>query len=122
MFLRELLCIQNKECLLPVLSDKSWAKWETDDETKQYQSITVHSLSLRRGHLEFSGSPHFGRLFALGTIAGVILFGSRELRQNPKQRLPSSFSAVNTVMVIFCLMEKNRVAGGLCTFAGWRLS
>lgn len=41
MFLRELLCIQNKECLLSVLSDKSWAKRETDDETKQYQSIMV---------------------------------------------------------------------------------
>lgn len=47
MFLRELLCIQNKECLLPVLSDKSWAKWEADDETKQYQRIMVYSLSLR---------------------------------------------------------------------------
>ena len=122
MFLRELLCIQNKECLLPVLSDKSWAKWETDDGTKQYQSITVHSLSLRRGNLEFSGSPHFGRLFALGTIAGVILFGSRELKQNPKQRLPSPFSTVNTVMVTFCFMEKNGLAGGLCTLARWRLS
>ena len=60
--------------------------------------------------------------FALGTIAGVILFGSRELKQNPKQRLPSPFSTVNTVMVTFCFMEKNRLAGGLCTFAGWRLS
>lgn len=88
MFLRELLCIQNKDCLLPVLSDKSWAKWETDDEAKQYQSITVQSLSLRRGHLEFSGSPHFGRLFALGTTAGVILFGSRELKQKSKAEAP----------------------------------
>lgn len=121
MFLRELLCIQNKECLLPVLSDKSWAKWETDDETKQYQSITVYSLSLRRCNLEFSGSPHFLQTFCPATVMGVILFGSRELKQNLRQRLPSPFSAVHMVMVTFYLTEKNKLAGWFCivTGGGW---
>lgn len=71
MFLRELLCIQNKECLLPVLSDKSWAKWETDDETKQYQSITVYSLSLR---LDAIGSFPEAHIF-VDFVPSVQLYG-----------------------------------------------
>lgn len=99
MFLRELLCIQNKECLLPVLSDRSWAKWETDDETKQYQSITVCSLSLRLDTMEGFPEAHsfVGFCPGYGYVGHFVWF----LEQNPKQRLPSPLSAINTMMVIF---------------------
>lgn len=101
MFLRELLCIQNKECLLPVLSDKSWAKWETDDETKQYQSITVYSLSLRLNTIWNFLEAHIFADF----LPWVLLCGSFCLVPEARNKIrskdpPMSLSAVNITMVI----------------------
>ena len=39
------------------------------------------------------------------------------LEQNPKQRLPLPLSAVNTMMVILCLMEKERLTGQFCMWS-----